>query len=121
MQIRVSDVIAKGTLRFTARPLLDELPVVGAVKASFVKAPTFSYSVVAYGVNPMFLPGLERFINTFIKQSVLRPLVFPSVRSSLTSWDRPGVPPGRPLINPASAAGFCGASDRPPPRRDRGA
>ena len=62
------------------RPLLDELPVVGAVKASFMKAPTFSYNVVAYGVNPMFLPGLERWVNSFIKYTVLRPLVFPSVR-----------------------------------------
>ena len=123
-QIRVSNMVARGTLRATVRPLLDELPVVGAVKASFVGAPTFSYDVNAYGIDPMFLPGLERYINGFILHTVLRPFTFPDVSLPSLPYESGSASCQRDPCNkvPATAAaGVCGASGRPPPRRDRGA
>lgn len=37
--------MARGKLRAVLRPLINELPVVGAVKLCFVEAPVFSYQV----------------------------------------------------------------------------
>ena len=45
VQVTVRDLVARGRLRATLRPLIDTIPVVGAVKMSFVEAPTLSYQV----------------------------------------------------------------------------
>lgn len=44
-QVGVRDLVARGKLRAVLRPLINELPVVGAVKLCFVEAPVFSYQV----------------------------------------------------------------------------
>lgn len=36
-------MVARGRIRAMLRPLLNEIPVVGAVKLSFVEAPVLSY------------------------------------------------------------------------------
>lgn len=45
LQVRVRDLVARGTIRATLKSLAGELPVVGAVKLSFVKPPKFDYQV----------------------------------------------------------------------------
>ncbi|GAB4820429.1 hypothetical protein N2152v2_007475 [Parachlorella kessleri] len=77
VKVTVRDLVARGRLRATLRPLIDTIPVVGAVKMSFVEAPTLSYQVKVMGGNPMWFPGLEAWINSFIKNEVLRPYIFP--------------------------------------------
>ena len=44
-QVGVRDLVARGTVRATLRSLVGQLPVVGAVKLSFVRAPQFDYQV----------------------------------------------------------------------------
>ena len=73
----VRDLAASGTIRAQLRPLMNKIPVVGAVKISFLGAPTFTYKVSSYGVNPMFIPGLETFINGFITGQVMQPFTYP--------------------------------------------
>lgn len=41
----VKDLVVSGTLRTQLRPLLNEIPVVGAAKVSFLGTPVFSYKV----------------------------------------------------------------------------
>lgn len=44
-QVFVKDLVVSGTLRTQLRPLLNEIPVVGAAKVSFLGTPVFSYKV----------------------------------------------------------------------------
>lgn len=73
----VRDLVASGTIRAQLRPLMNKIPVVGAVKISFLGSPAFTYKVSSYGVNPMFIPGLETFINSFVSGQVLQPFTYP--------------------------------------------
>lgn len=77
LKVVVRDLAASGTIRAQLRPLMNKIPVVGAVKISFLGAPTFTYKVSSYGINPMFIPGLETFINSFITGQVLQPFTYP--------------------------------------------
>ncbi|KFM23342.1 Extended synaptotagmin-3 [Auxenochlorella protothecoides] len=77
VRVFVKDLVVSGTLRTQLRPLLNEIPVVGAAKVSFLGTPVFSYKVSSYGVNPLFIPGLEHFINGFVSGTVLQPFTYP--------------------------------------------
>jgi len=77
VKVFVKDLVARGQLRIIAAPLLGEIPVIGAVRASFLGPPTISYNVSSFGLNPMFIPGLENWIQSFITGHVLQPFTFP--------------------------------------------
>jgi hypothetical protein len=77
VKVQVRDLVARGTLRVTLAPLLDRLPVVGAARLAFLEAPTVSYSAAAMGVSPALVPGLEAWLDAFIKAQALRPFTFP--------------------------------------------
>ncbi|KAL0027376.1 hypothetical protein WJX79_006298 [Trebouxia sp. C0005] len=65
------------TVRLSLKPLMGRIPVVGAVRVSFVEQPHFNYALTVYGGDISFLPGLEVFINSFIKDIGLKPFVLP--------------------------------------------
>jgi Ca2+-dependent lipid-binding protein len=77
IKVVVKDVVARGQIRIVAAPLLGEIPVIGAVRASFLGPPTISYNVSSFGLSPMFIPGLENWIQSFITGHVLQPFTFP--------------------------------------------
>jgi hypothetical protein len=77
VKVIVKDIVARGQLRIIAAPLLGEIPVIGAVRASFLGPPTISYNVSSFGLSPMFIPGLESWIQSFITGHVLQPFTFP--------------------------------------------
>jgi hypothetical protein len=77
VKVQVRDIVARGTLRVTLAPLLDRLPVAGAARVAFLEAPTVSYSAAAMGVSPALVPGLEAWLDAFIKAQALRPFTFP--------------------------------------------
>jgi Ca2+-dependent lipid-binding protein len=68
--VLVRDLVARGTLRLTLAPLLDSLPVAGAARVCFLEAPAVSYRVSSFGSNPMVVPGLEAWLNCFIREQV---------------------------------------------------
>lgn len=74
---QISDLVVDGTIRAELRPLMNDVPVVGAVKVSLLRAPRFTYRVASLGINPMFLPGLEAMISSFINSTVLAPMTYP--------------------------------------------
>lgn len=47
------------------------------VQISLVDPPELSYALILQGGDITFLPGLEVFINSIIKDAVLRPFVWP--------------------------------------------
>ena len=49
MQVGLSDVAVQGTCRLALKPLLDQLPVAGGIKASFLGAPDLSYRLNVLG------------------------------------------------------------------------
>lgn len=57
VKVVVRDVVARGKLRVTVKPLLDTMPVVGAVNACLLDPPTFTYQLSSFGANPLFIPG----------------------------------------------------------------
>ncbi|KAL4458584.1 hypothetical protein ABPG75_013449 [Micractinium tetrahymenae] len=77
VKIGVKNMVVRGTLRLTLAPLLSDLPVVGAVRLSFLGPPAFSYTTTVYGGNIFVVPGLEAWINSFIRTKALAPFVFP--------------------------------------------
>lgn len=77
VKVVVRNLVAKGQLRIIAGPLVDRLPVIGSVKVSFLGAPETSYQVSSFGANPLMIPGLEAWMNSFIENTVLEPFMFP--------------------------------------------
>lgn len=47
------------------------------MQVSLVEQPTVSYGIVVQGGDISFLPGLETFINNFLRDHVLQPYVLP--------------------------------------------
>ena len=56
VQVGVRDLVARGKLRIVLRPLLDSIPVIGAVTASFLGPPTFSCACMAPGCAHLLSP-----------------------------------------------------------------
>lgn len=77
LKVIVRDLVARGNMRVVVSPLLREIPVAGAVRVSFLGAPTVSYLVTSLGTNPLMIPGLEAWLNSFISNQVLQPFTFP--------------------------------------------
>lgn len=77
MRVGVGNLWFKGKVRVALKPLIDRVPLVGAVKVSLVEAPDFSFSVQLQGGDITFLPGLEIWLTNFIKTAVLEPYVLP--------------------------------------------
>jgi hypothetical protein len=77
IKVLVRNLVARGHLRAVITPLLDQIPVAGSVRVSFLGPPTISYSVTSFGANPMIIPGLEAWLNAFIADQVLEPFIFP--------------------------------------------
>ena len=77
VKVHVKELISRGQIRVIGAPLLNELPVVGTLRLSFLGAPTISYNVSSMGTNPLFIPGLESWLNSFITNQVLHPFTFP--------------------------------------------
>ncbi|KAI3427265.1 hypothetical protein D9Q98_007197 [Chlorella vulgaris] len=77
LKIGVRQVVVSGTARLTLAPLIEQLPVVGAVRVSLMGPPDFAYHTSVFGGNPFMLPGVEAWLNSFIRTSVLAPFLFP--------------------------------------------
>lgn len=77
VKVGVEKVTLSGRVRITMKPLMDELPIVAAMQIAFVEMPNFNFDLTLYGGDIGFLPGLEAWITTVIKDSVLRPYVLP--------------------------------------------
>lgn len=57
MRVGVGDLFFSGRVRLSLKPLVGRLPVVGAVRVSFVEQPHFNYALTVYGGDISFLPG----------------------------------------------------------------
>lgn len=77
VKVVIKDLVSRGQIRVVGAPLLSELPVVGTLRLSFLGAPAISYNVSSMGTNPLFIPGLESWLNSFITNQVLHPFTFP--------------------------------------------
>ena len=77
IKVVVRDLVARGQIRVTAAPLLDSIPVVGGFHISFLEPPAISYEVSSFGANPLMLPGLESWMNSFIAENVMTPFTYP--------------------------------------------
>ncbi|BDA51337.1 Synaptotagmin-2 [Coccomyxa sp. Obi] len=77
MRVGVSNINLHGRVRFALTPLMSKIPVVGGVKVSLVDPPDLSYQLILQGGDITFLPGLEVFINSLLRDVLLRPYVWP--------------------------------------------
>lgn len=59
------------------RPLLERLPVLGAVQVAFVDLPTFDMDVTCYGGEMWMLGPIKTFFINMIRDVVLGQYVFP--------------------------------------------
>ena len=57
MRVGVGNLFFSGRVWLSLRPLMGRLPVVGAVRVSFVEQPHFNYALTVYGGDISFLPG----------------------------------------------------------------
>ena len=57
MRVGVGNLFFSGRVRLSLKPLMGRLPVVGAVRVSFVEQPHFNYALTVYGGDISFLPG----------------------------------------------------------------
>ncbi|KAK9824188.1 hypothetical protein WJX72_008409 [[Myrmecia] bisecta] len=77
VKVAIEDIICSGRLRVEGKPLLSTFPVVGAIQASLVEMPKFSFNINVYGGDVTLLPGIETWMNAFIRDQVLRPFILP--------------------------------------------
>lgn len=77
LRVGTEKLIVTGRIRIALRPLIEELPVVAAIQVAFVEMPSFSLNLTLYGGDVSFLPGLEAYLSSFVKDSILRPYVLP--------------------------------------------
>ncbi|KAL3139207.1 hypothetical protein ABBQ32_005978 [Trebouxia sp. C0010 RCD-2024] len=77
VKVGVEKITLNGRIRLTLKPLMDDIPIVAAIQVAFVEMPNFNFDLTLYGGDIGFLPGLEAWITTTIKDSVLRPYVLP--------------------------------------------
>ncbi|EIE27751.1 hypothetical protein COCSUDRAFT_45975 [Coccomyxa subellipsoidea C-169] len=77
LKVSMMRLIVNGRLRITLTPLLNDMPIVGAIQVSLVEMPDFSFDLEVLGGDITLLPGLEAWLNSFIRASVLRPYVLP--------------------------------------------
>eukprot|EP00887_Chlorella_sp_A99_P001553 scaffold8.g1553.t1 len=78
IKIGVRDLVSRGALRIELRPLIDDMPLAGAIKLSFISPPSFSYALRVLGGNPLgTIPLLESWAESFIQSVVLQPLTWP--------------------------------------------
>ncbi|CAK0785413.1 hypothetical protein CVIRNUC_008622 [Coccomyxa viridis] len=77
LKVCMQRLIINGRIRMTLSPLLNEMPLVGAMKFSLVQMPDFSFDLDVLGGDVTLLPGLEAWLNSFLASSVLRPYVLP--------------------------------------------
>lgn len=77
IKVVVRNLVARGSLRVILSPLVDKIPVVGGAHVSFLEAPSINYEVSSFGANPLMLPGLESWMNSFISEQVMNPFTFP--------------------------------------------
>lgn len=91
----VQKLIMNGRLRVSFKPLLNSVPIIAAIQFALVEMPSFSFDITVYGGDATFLPGLEAWINSLIKETVLRPYVlperytYPLVAGDLGQIDKP--------------------------------
>lgn len=57
MRVGVGNLFFSGRVRLSLKPLMGRIPVVGAVRVSFVEQPHFNYALTVYGGDISFLPG----------------------------------------------------------------
>lgn len=77
VKVQVKDFAARGKLRFCIAPLLDDIPVAGAIKVSLLGVPALTYRIEALGGNPFFLPGLENWLDNFLRKQVMTQFLYP--------------------------------------------
>ncbi|BDA48413.1 Synaptotagmin-2 [Coccomyxa sp. Obi] len=77
LKVSVMRLIINGRVRITLTPLLNDMPIIGAIQVSLVEMPDFSFDLEVLGGDITLLPGLEAWLNSFVRQSVLRPYVLP--------------------------------------------
>lgn len=54
-----------------------------AAQVAFVEMPSFSLNLTLYGGDVSFLPGLEAYLSSFVKDSILRCCLF----LHITCWN----------------------------------
>lgn len=64
-------------LRIMMRPLLERLPLLGAVQVAFVDLPAFDMDVTCYGGEMWMLGPIKTFFINMIRDVVLGQYVFP--------------------------------------------
>lgn len=52
---------------------------VSVVQLAFVEQPQFSFDVQLYGGDLNMLPGLEEWLTTFVRSTLLKPFILPEV------------------------------------------
>ncbi|KAK9815210.1 hypothetical protein WJX72_000038 [[Myrmecia] bisecta] len=77
VKVGMEKLIISGRLRVSLKPLMDEIPIVAAAQISLVEMPKMSFEVTLYGGNVTLLPGLEMWLNTFLKDTLVKPYVLP--------------------------------------------
>ncbi|CAL5226034.1 g8845 [Coccomyxa viridis] len=77
MRAGVSDLYIRGRLRISLKPLMSQMPVVGAIKVSFLEEAKLSYGMIIQGGDITFLPGLENFINGVLRNCILEQYTLP--------------------------------------------
>lgn len=92
--VGVQDVILTGTLRVKFRPLLDTLPVVGAVHLSFVQVPSLNFSLRIFGSSLNAIPGLDTFLDSFVRSQLMaytlpEAYILPLVPGDISKLERP--------------------------------
>ena len=50
-------------------------------QVSFIEMPEFSYNLNVYGGDVTFLPGLEVWLNSLMREKVFQPLILPEGRT----------------------------------------
>ena len=77
VKVSVEKVTLRGKVRVELRPLMSAPPLIGSAQIALSEIPDFNFELKLWNGNSSVLPGLESWLYTTIKDSVLRQYTLP--------------------------------------------
>lgn len=95
VKVGVDDLVVSGSVRVKLKPLLEKIPVVGAISISLIQKPRIDFGLKVLGGEITAIPGLDTWFFYFITEILAAQIVLPEkilvplIEGDLSQLDKP--------------------------------
>eukprot|EP00963_Diacronema_lutheri_P010727 scaffold1143_cov396-Pavlova_lutheri.AAC.4 len=95
VKVGVDDLVVSGSVRIKLKPLLEKIPVVGAISVSLIQKPRIDFGLKVLGGEITAIPGLDTWFFYFITEILAAQIVLPEkilvplIEGDLSQLDKP--------------------------------